>query len=37
MKFISRLMPREGRFFTLFNEHAAYVRDGGVAIARSSS
>lgn len=32
MKFISRLMPREGRFFALFNEHAGYVRDGGTAV-----
>jgi uncharacterized protein len=32
MKFISRLMPREGRFFTLFNEHAGHVRDGGIAM-----
>ena len=32
MKFISRLMPREGRFFALFNEHAEYVRNGGVAV-----
>lgn len=32
MKFISRLMPREGRFFAFFNEHANHVRDGGVAI-----
>ena len=32
MKFISRLMPREGRFFTLFNDHAGHVRDGGVAM-----
>ena len=32
MKFITRLMPREGRFFLLFNEHAAHVRDGGIAI-----
>lgn len=32
MRFISRLMPREGRFFTLFNDHAAHVRDGGTAM-----
>ncbi len=32
MNFISRLMPREGRFFALFNEHAGYVRDGGIAV-----
>ncbi len=32
MKFISRLMPREARFFALFNEHAGHVRDGGTAM-----
>ncbi len=32
MRFISRLMPREGHFFTLFNQHAEFVRDGGVAM-----
>ena len=32
MKFIAQLMPREGRFFTLFNEHAGHVRDGGIAM-----
>ena len=25
-------MPREGRFFALFNEHAAYIREGGVSM-----
>lgn len=34
MKFISRLMPREGRFFVLFNDHARLVREGGIAIAQ---
>lgn len=33
MQLFSRLMPREGRFFELFNQHAAYVAEGGVAIA----
>ncbi len=32
MSFISRLMPREGQFFTLFNEHGALIRDGGIAV-----
>ncbi len=32
MKFISRLMPREGRFFEHFNAHAGHVRDGGIAM-----
>ncbi|MFO1426753.1 MAG: DUF47 family protein [Steroidobacteraceae bacterium] len=32
MNFIARLMPREGQFFTLFNEHAGLVRDGGGAV-----
>lgn len=29
---LSRLMPREGRFFDLFNQHAAYVAGGGKAL-----
>lgn len=29
MNFFSRLMPREGQFFALFNEHAACIREGG--------
>jgi predicted phosphate transport protein (TIGR00153 family) len=28
----SRLMPREGQFFALFNQHAAFVADGGKAL-----
>jgi uncharacterized protein len=32
MSFISRLMPREGQFFKLFNEHGALIRDGGIAV-----
>ncbi len=32
MKFLSRLMPREGRFFTLFDEHAAFVLQGSVEL-----
>jgi predicted phosphate transport protein (TIGR00153 family) len=33
MNFISRLMPREGRFFTLFDNHAKLIVDGGHALA----
>ncbi len=33
MQLFSRLMPREGRFFDLFNQHAALVMQGGVEIA----
>jgi predicted phosphate transport protein (TIGR00153 family) len=33
MNFISRLMPREGRFFSLFDEHAKLVVEGAVALA----
>src|SRR5690606_23365195 len=33
MKFIARLMPREGRFFHLFDSHAKLVVDGAVALA----
>ena len=32
MKFFSRLMPREGRFFTLFDQHAAFVVQGSVEL-----
>jgi hypothetical protein len=32
MNFISRLMPREGRFFSLFESHAKLVVDGAVAL-----
>ncbi|GMW05375.1 MAG: hypothetical protein AMXMBFR8_01720 [Nevskiales bacterium] len=32
MQLFSRLMPREGRFFDLFNQHAALVVQGGIAI-----
>jgi predicted phosphate transport protein (TIGR00153 family) len=28
----SRLMPREGQFFELLNQHAAFVADGGKAL-----
>ncbi|MGB8326616.1 MAG: DUF47 family protein [Steroidobacteraceae bacterium] len=28
----SRLMPSDGRFFTLFNQHAAYIAEGGKAL-----
>ena len=33
MNFISRLMPREGRFFHLFDSHAKLIVDGALALA----
>ena len=33
MNFISRLMPREGRFFSLFDSHANLIMDGANALA----
>jgi predicted phosphate transport protein (TIGR00153 family) len=33
MNFIARLMPREGRFFHLFDSHAKLVVDGALALA----
>ena len=33
MNFISRLMPRQGRFFILFDGHAKLIVDGAVALA----
>jgi predicted phosphate transport protein (TIGR00153 family) len=33
MNFIARLMPREGRFFSLFDNHAKLIVDGAVALA----
>ena len=33
MNFISRLMPREGRFFNLFDSHAKLIVDGAMALA----
>jgi hypothetical protein len=33
MNFISRLMPREGRFFNLFDGHAKLIVDGAIALA----
>jgi predicted phosphate transport protein (TIGR00153 family) len=33
MNFISRLMPREGRFFSLFDNHAKLIVEGAVALA----
>ena len=33
MNFISRLMPREGRFFSLFDGHAKFIVEGAVALA----
>jgi uncharacterized protein len=33
MNFISRLMPREGRFFSLFDGHAKFIVEGAVSLA----
>ncbi len=33
MNFIARLMPREGHFFTLFDNHAKLIVDGAQALA----
>jgi uncharacterized protein Yka (UPF0111/DUF47 family) len=33
MNFIARLMPREGRFFSLFDQHAKLIVEGAVALA----
>ena len=33
MNFIARLMPREGRFFILFDNHAKLIVDGALALA----
>ena len=33
MNFISRLMPREGRFFNIFDTHAKNIVDGALALA----
>ncbi len=33
MNFISSLMPREGRFFSLFDRHAKLIVDGALALA----
>jgi predicted phosphate transport protein (TIGR00153 family) len=33
MNFIARLMPREGRFFSLFDSHAKLIVDGALALA----
>jgi uncharacterized protein Yka (UPF0111/DUF47 family) len=32
MNFIARLMPREGRFFSLFDNHAKLIVDGARAL-----
>jgi predicted phosphate transport protein (TIGR00153 family) len=32
MNFIARLMPREGRFFSLFDDHAKLIVDGASAL-----
>src|SRR5690242_15237911 len=32
MRLFSRLMPREGRFFTLFDQHAEYVVQGSTVL-----
>jgi len=34
MRFFSALMPREGRFFALFNRHAQCIVDGGDAVVK---
>jgi uncharacterized protein len=33
MNFIARLMPREGRFFSLFDGHAKFIVEGAVSLA----
>ncbi|HEU4768180.1 MAG TPA: DUF47 family protein [Pyrinomonadaceae bacterium] len=33
MNFISRLMPREGHFFHLYDQHAKLIVDGAIALA----
>lgn len=33
MQLFSRLMPREGRFFDFFNQHASLIAKGGTALA----
>jgi predicted phosphate transport protein (TIGR00153 family) len=33
MNFIARLMPREGRFFSLFDGHAKLIVEGAIALA----
>jgi hypothetical protein len=33
MRFLSALMPREARFFALFNRHADLIVEGGHAVA----
>jgi len=32
VRLFSRLMPREGRFFTLFDQHAEYIVQGSIAL-----
>jgi uncharacterized protein Yka (UPF0111/DUF47 family) len=32
MKFISRLMPQEKRFYAFFNDHVDLIKQGGVAV-----
>ncbi len=32
MRLFSRLMPREGRFFTLFDQHAEYIVQGSLVL-----
>ncbi len=34
MKFISRLMPQEKRFYAFFNDHVELIKQGGVAVVR---
>ena len=33
MNFIARLMPREGHFFVLFDNHAKLIVEGAIALA----
>ena len=33
MNFIARLMPREGHFFILFDNHAKLIVEGAIALA----
>jgi len=33
MELLSRLMPREGQFFELFNQHASFISQGAVELA----
>jgi len=37
MRFLSRLMPRERRFFELFDAHVGFVVDGSAVLASALS